>query len=131
MRPDEAQGHKGVTVNTTACRFDYHLSKWNIQYFNFFALVSRQSAILSSAKQLEMPLEFGGIQYSGMEYSVNLNKYNRKHTYKKMNVAGFEPAPLGNRPSALTLRSHRIRSHRATSKFLYACYNLFMLLASL
>ena len=43
---------KRATVNATDCGFDTHSRKLNIQYVNFFALVTRQSARISP--------EFGG-----------------------------------------------------------------------
>ena len=55
-----AQGHKRVTVNATSCGFEPYLRKRNIYYIHFFALVSRQSAALSSANQYTMHTEFGG-----------------------------------------------------------------------
>ena len=54
---------QSVTVNKTGCGFDHHSRKWNIYlnlYFHFFALVSRQSATLSSASQHAMPPGFSG-----------------------------------------------------------------------
>ena len=51
-----------VTVKPTGCGFDPHSRRWNIYlnlYLHFFALVSRQSAVLSSATQHTMPPEFG------------------------------------------------------------------------
>ena len=53
---------QSVTVKPTGCGFDPHPRRWNIYlnlYFHFFALVSRQSAVLSSATQHAMPPEFG------------------------------------------------------------------------
>ena len=58
----EAAAAQSVTVKPTGYGFDPHSRKWNIYlklYFNFFALVSRQSAALSSVTQLGMLLEFG------------------------------------------------------------------------
>ena len=40
-------------------RLQSHSEIWNIQYFYFFALVTKQSVALSSINQLAMPLEFG------------------------------------------------------------------------
>ena len=60
---------RGVTVKLTGCGFDPHSTIWNIYlnlYFHFFALVSRQSAALSSATQHTMPPESG--RKWGMEY---------------------------------------------------------------
>ena len=57
-----AQGQKLVTVNATGFEFDRHSKKLNIYfnlYFHFFALVSRQSAALSSPNQHVIPPEFG------------------------------------------------------------------------
>ena len=54
---------QSVIVKSTGCRFDSHSMKFNIYlhlYFHFFALVSRQSAALSSATQYAMPPEPGG-----------------------------------------------------------------------
>ena len=51
-----------LTVNVTGCGFDLHSRKLNIYwhiYFHFLALVSRQSATLTSATQHTMPPEFG------------------------------------------------------------------------
>ena len=45
---------QSVTVKPTGCGFDLHSRRWNIYlnlYFHFFALVSRQSATLSSAEK--------------------------------------------------------------------------------
>ena len=59
MRPVVAN----VTVNMTGCGFDLHSRKRNIYfnlYLNFFALVSRQTAALSSATQHAIPPESGG-----------------------------------------------------------------------
>ena len=56
-------GAHSVTVNATGFGFDPHSRKINIYfnlYFHFFALVSSQSAALSSATQHEMPPELGG-----------------------------------------------------------------------
>ena len=56
-------GAQSVTVNASGCGFDPHSRKWNIYsnfYFHFFALVLRQSAVLSSATQYAMPPEFSG-----------------------------------------------------------------------
>ena len=39
--------------------FDSHLRKLNINYFQFFALATMQSAVLSSATQHAMPPKFG------------------------------------------------------------------------
>ena len=53
---------RDVTVKPTSCGFEPHSRRWNIYlnlYFHFFALVSRQSAALSSATQHAMPSEFG------------------------------------------------------------------------
>ena len=53
---------RGVTVKPTGRGFDPHSRRGNIflnLYFHFFALVSRQSAALSSATQHAMPPEFG------------------------------------------------------------------------
>ena len=55
-------GAQNVTVKLTSCRFDPHSRKLNVYlhlYFHFFAVVSRQSAALSSATQHAMPPEFG------------------------------------------------------------------------
>ena len=52
-----------MTVNATGCGFDPHSRTCNIYlnlYIHYFALVSRQSAALSSATQNLMPAEFGG-----------------------------------------------------------------------
>ena len=57
-------GAQNVTVKATACGFDHHSRKWNIYltlYFRFFALVTRQSAAVSSATQHVMPPEFAGV----------------------------------------------------------------------
>ena len=54
---------QSVTVKSTGCGFDSHSRKWNIYlhfYFHFFALVSRESAALSSATQWATPPELGG-----------------------------------------------------------------------
>ena len=51
-----------LTVNPTGCEFDPHSRRGNIYlnlYFHFSALVSRQSAALSSATKHTMPLEIG------------------------------------------------------------------------
>ena len=53
---------QSVTVKQIGCGFDPHSKRWNIYlnlYFHFFALVSKQSAALSSATQHAMPPEFG------------------------------------------------------------------------
>ena len=53
---------RSVTVKPTGCGFDPHSKRWNIYlnlYFHFFTLVSRLSAVLSSATQHAMPPEFG------------------------------------------------------------------------
>ena len=58
-RGAEAQS---VTAKWTGCGFDSHWRKLNIYlnfYFHFFALVSRQSAAMSSATQHAMPPVFG------------------------------------------------------------------------
>ena len=60
------QEHKRMTENPTS----YAQSRFNIKYFNFFALVSRQSAVLSSTIQHTMSPEFSGKW--GTEY-LNLN----------------------------------------------------------
>ena len=55
-------GDCSVTAIPTGCGLDPHSRRWNIYlnlYFHFFALVSRQSAALSSATQHAMPPEFG------------------------------------------------------------------------
>ena len=46
-----------------------------------------------------------------------------------MNVKNFEPAPPGNRPSALTTKLYVVI--KLLRKFLYVCYNFFMLLVNL
>ena len=54
---------QSVTVKSNGCEFDPHSKKLNIYlhlYVHFFALVSRQSAALSSATQHAMPSELGG-----------------------------------------------------------------------
>ena len=53
---------QSVTVKSTGCGFDPHSRKWNIYLYFYFhlALVSRQSAALSSATQHAMPAELGG-----------------------------------------------------------------------
>ena len=51
-----------VTVKPTGCGFDPQSRRWNIYlnlYFHFFALVSRQSAALSSAIQHAMSPDSG------------------------------------------------------------------------
>ena len=56
-------GAQSVTVKSTGCGFDPHSRKLNIYlhlYFHFFALVSRQSAALSSATQHTTPPGFSG-----------------------------------------------------------------------
>ena len=55
-------GAQSVTVNSTGCGSDPHSRKSNIYlhlYFHFFAMVSRQSAALSSATQYAMPTQLG------------------------------------------------------------------------
>ena len=54
------QSSVGVTVNTTNCEFDSHSRKLNISYFDFFPLVSNQSAALGPSTQHAMYPEFGG-----------------------------------------------------------------------
>ena len=52
---------QSVTVKPTGCGFDPLSRRWNIYlnlYLHFFALVSRQSAALSSATQHAMSPEF-------------------------------------------------------------------------
>ena len=54
---------KKLALNATGCRYDSHSRKCNIYlnlYFHFFALVSRQSAALSSATQHAMRPKFDG-----------------------------------------------------------------------
>ena len=49
---------QSVTVKSSGCGFDSRSRRWNIYlnlYFHLFALVSRQSAALSSVTQLAMP----------------------------------------------------------------------------
>ena len=56
-------GTQSVTVKSAGCGSDPNSVIWNIYLnllFHFFALVSRQSATLSSATQHVMPLEFCG-----------------------------------------------------------------------
>ena len=48
-------GAQSVTIKSTGCEFDPH-SQF---IFNFFALVSRQSAALSFGAKHTMPSEFG------------------------------------------------------------------------
>ena len=58
-----AQGFKCVTIIEPSGGFDPHLRKINIYlylYFNFFALVARQSAALSYTTQHAIPLEYHG-----------------------------------------------------------------------
>ena len=58
--PDVVQSHKRATVNAMAVD---SVLIWGIKYFNIFhslALVTRQSAALSSANQHAMSLVFGG-----------------------------------------------------------------------
>ena len=53
-------GAQSVTVKPTGCGFDPHSRRCNIYlilYFHYFALVSMQSAALSSATQHAMPVE--------------------------------------------------------------------------
>ena len=62
---EASRGAEGqsVTVRSTSSGFDPHSRKGNIYlhlYLNFFALVSWQSAALSSATQHVMPPELGG-----------------------------------------------------------------------
>ena len=65
---DDVQASRGagsqiVAVNAIGCGFDSHWRKLNINlnlYFQFLALVSRQSVTLSSATQHAMPPELGG-----------------------------------------------------------------------
>ena len=57
-------GAQSVTVKSTGCGFNHYSRKLNIYfhlYFHFFALVSRQSSVLSSATQHAMPPELGGM----------------------------------------------------------------------
>ena len=52
---------RSVTLKPTDCGFDPHSRRWNIYsnlYFSFLALVSRLSAVLSSATQHAMSPEF-------------------------------------------------------------------------
>ena len=56
---------KRVSVSATVCGFYYNSRKTNISYFNFFALVPRQNAAMSSATQHAMPPEFGGKPEAG------------------------------------------------------------------
>ena len=58
--PLAAQAHKGVPVNAIDYKIDFHLMKLNIYYFNFAALINRQSVALSSATSHAMPPEFIG-----------------------------------------------------------------------
>ena len=54
---------KSVCVNAIGCGLETNSRKLNIYlnvYFHYFALVSGQSAALSSATQHAMPSEFGG-----------------------------------------------------------------------
>ena len=51
-----AQEHKRVTVNATGGELNIYVNL----YFHFFALVSRQSAAVSSVTQNAMPAVFGG-----------------------------------------------------------------------
>ena len=64
LRPVQASGAaaRSVTAKPTGCGFNSHSRRWNIYlnlYFHVFALVSRLSAMLSSATQHAMPPEFG------------------------------------------------------------------------
>ena len=77
-------------------------------------------------------------QNTSLTFLMNLKHYSTlskgkyllfRKRIKFFNVAGYEPALLGNRPSALTAKPHVLIS--ATSKLLYTCYNLFMLSAYL
>ena len=53
-------GRGGVAVASVATAVDQFLfGKLNVQYFNFFNLVTRQSTALSTATQYVMPPEFG------------------------------------------------------------------------
>ena len=58
LRLVAAQGQKCTTVNAIGVLFDPQSGKWNISHFYFFALITRQSAALSSATQCVMPPEF-------------------------------------------------------------------------
>ena len=54
--------------------------------------------------------------------------------YKKFNTAEVEPAPLRNRPSALTTKPYifiKLRNEITKLRNYFICYNLFTLLASL
>ena len=77
---------------------------------------------------------------SSLSSSTQRGKILIQKTYKKQNIAGFQialrcifytclPHLLETVQTLITKAS--IRSYQATSKFVCACYNLFMLLASL
>ena len=62
LEASRGAGAQSVTVKPTGCGLDSHSRRWNIYlnlYFHFVALVSRQSAALSSVTQQAIPPEFG------------------------------------------------------------------------
>ena len=95
---------QSVTVEPTGCEFYPHSRRCNFYlklYFHFFALVSRQSAALSSATQHTIPPEFGrkwGTEclntrfplptLLGAGYSVKLKEkqHLQKHICSKLNI---------------------------------------------
>ena len=93
---------RSVTVKPTGCGFDPHWRRWNIYlnlYFHFFALVSRLSAVLSSATQHAMPPELGtkwgteclNIRFPPLTllwagYSVKLIRFNSLESYDKQDI---------------------------------------------
>ena len=53
-------GNKHVITNAIGCEFDSYSRKQNIEYFYSIALVTRQSAVLSSTTEHTKSPEFGG-----------------------------------------------------------------------
>ena len=74
-------GAQSVTVKPTGCGFDSHSRRWNIYlnlYINFFALVLRQSAALSSATRHAMPPELGrkwGTEWLNTRFPLSTQLY--------------------------------------------------------
>ena len=58
LEASRGAGAQNVTVKLTGCGFSRKWNSYLHKYFHFFALVSRQSAALSSATQHAMPPEF-------------------------------------------------------------------------
>ena len=60
---------------------DSQLRKWNILHFHFFALLSRQSAVFSSAAQQEMPPKFA------VKWEAEC--HNNRFSLPKLLIAGY------------------------------------------